>query len=300
MSRHFYADTDVLNMNALNGDVGEKREDEGLTQYLQSLEGNVIVPLAELEDCKVREGKKPKNTKDILTVDSSSPFSELEVATIRPPNHYENRGGEERVFYGGKGAIPVITPVFRQNPHTVTHFCNGQASVWIHCKIFHTRTSLFPLRGYTKHLVDKEFVVEQHKYLNGMLQRWRDSAIDLLKEAEECNLYEMEHLGNQIAFAKQTVPKAMAGIHELTDFPVHILCKSSLMAVVKGCDSEDMADLILKMCCVRTFEIIAHPSSKYKYHFNLITRFGNDKNNQRMYGKLPFKFPTKKKRSIEE
>ena len=92
----------------------------------------------------------------------------------------------------------------------------------------------------------------------------------------------------------------MAGIAAMTDLLLHLLAKGSIMALVKGVDLEDMADLVIKMAKSRIYEIIACPSKKHIRKFHLVTRFENDANQQRMYGRVPFNFKNTNKRARED
>ena len=199
-------------------------------------------------------------------------------------DRFEKRGGEDRVYYGGAGAINTVTAYFIQNRHAKKHWMDGRAVVWVECKLFHPRTSIYPVKGYAKHLVDPEFVKRNHMYLNGMLACWRSSVMKLVMAALRAEKFEEDHLENQYQFANRKVIRAMAGIQDCVQFPVHILAKTPLMAIVKGVDDMDLAKLVMKMARCRVFSVIAFPSTVKDDVFYIVTRFDGDKTSQQCFG----------------
>jgi len=89
-------------MNSLNGSNGSA-EEEGLSNYLRSLEEDEIIPMEECEERGLRGGAHPsrlleKDTFNAITQpDTTQPDEEDD--SIRPmKNPYKNRGGEEKIF----------------------------------------------------------------------------------------------------------------------------------------------------------------------------------------------------------
>ena len=138
-------------------------------------------------------------------------------------------------------------------------------------------------KGFTKYLIDEDFVVRMHSYLNGMLNRWRSSAIDILNLAEHSNRFNQMHIETQRNWIQVHVLRAMVGIAALKSFPVHILSKKSIHALIKGVDSEEMADLIQNIANCTTFSMIAFPRKRNR-RFDVVTRFDNDSSTSKVYG----------------
>lgn len=200
-------------------------------------------------------------------------------------NPEEKKAGVEKIVYAGNGPLKVYTAPFRENHHAKGMWSNGKWVVWVECKMYQPKVSLFPCKGHGEHLTNPALVKDLHAWLNGMLYRWRESALDLLKEVlnDDNSPYEKGHVRSQYNFAKQDVLRAMGGIAEFHTFPVHILSKMSLCSMIKGIDNDEMADFVLRMSRSRLFSIIALPRIKEKV-FDMATRFDMDNEVKKVYG----------------
>ena len=102
----------------------------------------------------------------------------------------------------------------------------------------------------------------------------------LVMAALRAEEYNEDLLENQYQFANRKVIFAMAGIQDCVQFPVHILAKTPLMAIVKGVDDLDLAELVMRMARCRVFSVIAFPSTVKDDIFYVVTRFDGDKTSQ--------------------
>lgn len=97
--------------------------------------------------------------------------------------------GEEQVVFSTYGPyMKIVMPSYRENNHAYSHWRNGRAVVWMECTKTCPKT-LFPCKGYTKHLVDEEMVKTVHSHLIGMLSCWRTSAMDILRKVLKIDLF---------------------------------------------------------------------------------------------------------------
>ena len=271
-------------LNSLYGKDGPHEQDsEDELNYLTQLGENDYEDPSSMENVS-GEKKRRAATNVGNPYKRKKESEEKEDKKVVERNPYEKRGGEDRIYYGGMGQINTVTACFVENHHAKRHWKAGRAVVWVECKLFHPRSSLYPVKGYSKHLVDTSLVKKSHSYLNGMFAVWRSSVMQLLADAMNADMYDDDHLELQYQFASRKLMRAMAGIQEHTEFPVHILAKSPLMNLVKGVDDSEMADLVMKMARCRVFSVIAFPSKIKDDIFHVVTRFDGDNNLQQCYG----------------
>ena len=218
--------------------------------------------------------------------DAAYKVEEQEWDDLLEPNPEEKRAGVEKVVFAGNRPIKIINPVFRQNRNAHNHWPHGRPAVWVEAKVFSPPMSVQVCKGITKYLADEDLIKHLHAYTNGMLNRWRLSAIDILEMANGNSLFNHQRINHQLKFARKDVLKAMAGIGELTTFPIHILNKRSIQALVKGVDTEEMAQFILSMANCTYFSIIAFPKSR-RNHFDMVTRFDMNDHSMKVYGTTP-------------
>lgn len=210
-------------------------------------------------------------------------------------NPEEKRGGREKLVYVGKGPIKIYTALFLENLNAQKQWSVGKWVVWVEAKMYQPKTCLFPCKGHGEHLTNPALVKDVHSWLNGMLYRWRQSAMDLLRMVLEDpkSPFEKNYVRAQYNFASLDVLKAIAGIAEFTTFPVHILSKMTLVSMIKGIDNDEMADFVLRMSRSRLFTLMALPKFKTK-RFDMATRFDMDNEQRIIYGVKRIKPANKK------
>ena len=232
------------------------------------------------------EVKKTKEKAEIVkdSGDEKDDGDDDDDSVVACPNPEEARYGVEKMVFAAGGPMTIINPIFRENINAYKHWPHGRPVVWVEAKIFAPDTNVFVCKGYSKHLVDPALVKRLHSYTNGMLNRWRLSSISILKDVLNTNSFRHELTKNQLAFATKDVLKAMAGVHQLETIPVHILNKDSAQALVKGIDTAEMAEFVLRMANCTHFSIIAYPKPQFNT-FELLTRFDMNNKYKKAYGR---------------
>lgn len=209
-------------------------------------------------------------------------------------NIEEQQYGLEKTIFAGNGPIKIINPAFRESSSAHKHWPNGRPSVWIEARLFAPSVNLYVCKGHLNHLVDTELIARLHSYTNGMLNRWRVSSMDIIREVMDTATYSHENLQHQFTFARKYVLKAMAGIAEVKTFPIHILNATALRALVKGIDTAEMAELVQKMANATYFSIIAHPYTELN-ELHIETRFNMNDKNKKAFGVRPYKMANPEK-----
>ena len=258
------------------------------------LDCELYVPPEVDVDEKEPDKKKAKNTSEEVKKSNEVEVvkdsrdekddADEESVIVKLPNPEEARYGVEKMVFAAGGPMTVINPIFRENNDAYKHWPHGRPVVWVEARIFAPDTNVFVCKGYSKHLVDPTLVKRLHSYVNGMLNRWRLSSISILKDVLNTNSFRHELTENQLAFASKGVLKAMAGVAQLETIPVHILNKDSAQALVKGIDTAEMAEFVLRMANCTHFSIIAYPKPNFNT-FELITRFDMNDKYKRAYGR---------------
>ena len=231
--------------------------------------------------------EKKKNDVEVVK-DTDNEEEDDDDSVIACPNPEEARYGVEKVVFAAGGPMNIINPAFRENIDAYKHWPNGRPVVWVEARIFAPDTNLFVCKGYSKHLIDPALIKRLHSYTNGMLNRWRQSSICILKQVLNTHSFRRELTENQLSFATKDVLKAMAGIAKLDTFPVHILNRDSAQALVKGIDTAEMAEFVLRMANCTYFSIIAYPKPNTNT-FELLTRFDMNNKNKKAYGRRRYK-----------
>ena len=94
--------------------------------------------------------------------------------------------------------------------------------------------------------------------------------MDILDLVEATSIFDSDHTLKQYEFARRKVLRAMSGIAKVKSFPVTILAKDALMALVNGVEDSEMAEFVMRMGRCHEFQLLAMPSDK---KFNLGTSF---------------------------
>ena len=235
---------------------------------------------------KTSEEVQPKKEKDTRT--SNSDYGTDEDDIIPGPNPDEKRYGVEKFIFAAGGPIKIINPAFLENSEAKDHWPHGRPVVWMEATKYAPDTDVFVCKGYSKHLVDQELVKRLHAYTNGMVHRWRQSSLAILHEVRETHCFDPNIPDKQYDFASKDVLKAMAGIAQHNTFPINILSKESVRALVKGVDTAEMAEFVLNMANCTCFSVIAFPKPLTNT-FELQTRFNMNTKSSKAYGTRPYK-----------
>ena len=170
----------------------------------------------------------------------------------------EQKGGTEKQLFCGNGAVKVIRPHYRVNLDADTYWARGDAVEYAQVRVSTPRTNIFAAKGYTKHLIDPEFNEKVAAHLNGKLYRWRADVMNLAKRVMASNLYRKQPLWNQFNWANDKILRVIRGIDELKSFPVELLNRRAMLALIGGVDDEET----IRMVNCRSFSCISKPTAK--------------------------------------
>ena len=107
--------------------------------------------------------------------------------------------------------------------------------------------------------------------------------MSITEEIMATNLYSDRHIRHQHEFARVFIRRAMLGIDNLTNLPVHILNRETLLRSVQGIDYPEVADLVMLMCTTRSFSLYAIPIPSHNT-ISIKTAFNRNPNTKRAFG----------------
>ena len=155
----------------------------------------------------------------------------------------------------------------------------GAAIVNTRCYANPANRTFLPVANYTGYLLDPEYIVKDHKIVNGKLMAWRTSTLKIISKLVHKRQFEENQLVEQWTFARNDVMRASVGIQNQTKFPIGILNNIYLIKLVAGIDNLEMAHLIFHIDKYN-FDIIVQNKAHFAgqrsaRHIQIITKFSN-------------------------
>jgi hypothetical protein len=158
------------------------------------------------------------------------------------------------------------------------------------CELKHPKLggTVVPVKNYSKHYVDPDYVSVDHQKLIGMIKQWKMVVLDIIKEMEEEWEYSWFAFKEQHNWAKTQLDPLMVGISKFSMVSIGLLNAEAVMDLVQGIDDEEKADFVIKLARCKCCEI-ALVRHDHLNNCSIVTIFDEDNKRKIAYGKKEIK-----------